>query len=937
MAEADDLRNAVNHALLILKSKPAPTDADVRGAAQLVVGLMGGMNITIGLDDLIRHIEGSVNVHVGEASVLDNKWDDHQAWLPARRGSIKWSFWERYRWYLINEKGIFEDVVDRLHEVTDMILERLEDPQRPSPWDRRGMVVGDVQSGKTSNYTGLVCKAADAGYSAIIILAGMHNNLRSQTQERIDMGFLGFDTEKNLAYDNDSKRIGVGLLNQTQYQNLPVLALTSSKANGDFRKNVAEALGINQLGGTPAVFVIKKNKSVLEHLGNWLNDRTGDASVLIIDDEADNASVNTGTLPEQGEDPRERDPTTINRLIRMLMLKFKKRAYVGYTATPFANIFIHPDVDHSTCGPDLFPSAFILNLHSPSNHVGPAEVFGLPEDRRSGLEEREGLPIVKIVDANEALGFMPKGHRKDFRPTELPPSLKRAIRSFVLSCALRGCRNQENEHQSMLIHVTRFVNVQNELRGLVRAEMQDLSSTLRMEGRATEALMNELKGIWDDDYVPASAAIRTRWNDPLLTDVGWECVKGRLAAVTSRIQVETMNGEAGDVRHYKDARNGCYIIAIGGDKLSRGLTLEGLTVSYFLRSSHMYDTLMQMGRWFGYRPGYVDACRLFITNELKEWYQYIAAAMLELRQDFDYMSVIGATPAEFGLRVRQHPAELEITAANKMRTGTEMQVSFADTLVETVYFLKKGPNAQNLDAAGALFRRLGPPTTPEKRPDYFAWDATGEDVVSFFRAYRPPRDPHNSRGSRIDLITEYVEAQMKVGELKSWKVVLTSRKSGVNSSSAGHDFGDGLKVGLWERNNAPGTSPGHYRLIKDHLISPKDELIDIDKDAAPGELSRWEVALDFTRQMWKKSTKKNKSEKEPEEPNGKGARNARDARTGLLLIYVIGEALENRQPGDPAYLAFAISFPASKSGKAVTYTVNNIYSDEFGIDYEPEA
>jgi hypothetical protein len=929
MAEPDELRNAVNHALLILKNKPAPTNADVRSAAQVVVGLMGVMSVTVDVEDLVRNIEAAVNVHVGEASVLDNRGDDHQAWLPARRGAIKWSFWERYNWYLINEIGISEDVAGRLHEITDMIMERLEDPQRPGPWDRRGMVVGDVQSGKTSNYTGLVCKAADAGYSAIIILAGMHNNLRSQTQERIDMGFLGFDTERNLAYDNDSKRIGVGLLNQKQYQNLQVLALTSSKANGDFRKTVAEGLGINQLGGTPAVFVIKKNKSVLEHLCNWLNDRTGDASVLVIDDEADNASVNTGILPEPGDDLTEHDPTTINRLLRTLMLKFKKRAYVGYTATPFANIFINHDADHSTYGPDLFPSAFILNLHSPSNHVGPAEVFGLPEDRRSGLGEKEGLPIVVRVDAEEAQGFMPRGHRKDFKPTELPPTLKRAIRCFIISGALRGCRGQENEHQSMLIHVTRFVNVQNELRTLVRAEIQGISSTLKMEGRGSVALMKELKAIWEEDYVPAWSKIVERWNDPLLTKVDWESVKNRIAAVTSRIQVETMNGEAGDIRHYKDAKNGCYIIAIGGDKLSRGLTLEGLTVSYFLRSSHMYDTLMQMGRWFGYRPGYVDACRLFITKELKEWYQYIAAAMLELRQDFDYMSVIGATPAEFGLRVRQHPAELEITAANKMRTGTEMQVSFADTLVETVYFLKNGPNAQNIEAARALFQRLGASTRPELRKDYHVWKTTGGSVVSFLKAYTPPKDPHNSRGSRIDLVTEYIEAQMKVDELTNWNVVLTSRKGGVDSPLASHDFGGNLKVGLWERNNSLDADGVQYRLIKDHLISPKDELIDLSKD-------QWDTALVFTREMWKKSTRK-KSDKEPSEPNGKGARNVRLAEDGLIIFYLIGPKLAERQPGDPVFVAFAISFPASKSGAAVTYAVNNVYSDEFGMDYEPDA
>src|SRR5271166_682997 len=177
-------------------------------------------------------------------------------------------------------------------------------------------------------------------------------------------------------------------------------------------------------------------------------------------------------------------------------MKFNKRAYVGYTATPFANIFIPHAVDHPVYGPDLFPSAFILNLHAPSNHVGPTEVFGLAEDRRVGLEERDGLPVVRTVEASEAQGFMPHGHKKDHDNFELPPSMKRAIHCFLLSAALRGCRGQENHHQSMLIHVTRFVDVQARLKAKVKAEVEAISSTLRMEGKSNTALMKELEEIW---------------------------------------------------------------------------------------------------------------------------------------------------------------------------------------------------------------------------------------------------------------------------------------------------------------------------------------------------------------------------------------------------------------------------------------------------------
>lgn len=931
MTESDHLKNAVSYALLYLQQhgNAAPTMPILRGAAGAVVEMMRVMKATVDREELVRQLEAIVNVRMGEASILDKKNDDdHQAWLPARRGEISWKFWNRYSWYLQNQIGISATVIERMHEITDMILERLEDPHRPSPWDRRGMVVGDVQSGKTSNYNGLICKAADGGYSAIIILAGMHNSLRSQTQDRVDVGFLGFDTEKNLSYENDGKRIGVGLLPQAEYQNLPVMTLTSSKPTGDFKKAVAEGLGINQLGSTPTVFVVKNNKSVLEHLCNWLNGRTGEASVLVIDDEADNASVNTSSLPEPGEDPAERNPTTINRLIRSLLMKFNKRAYVGYTATPFANIFIPHAVDHPVYGPDLFPSAFILNLHAPSNHVGPTEVFGLAEDRRVGLEEREGLPVVRTVEASEAQGFMPHGHKKDHDNFELPPSMKRAIHCFLLSAALRGCRGQENHHQSMFIHVTRFVDVQARLKAKVKAEVEAISSTLRMEGKSNTALMKELEEIWDTDYAPTSANIAARQSDPLLTPVGWDSVRKRLASVASRVQIETINGEAADVRHYKEAKNGCYIIAIGGDKLSRGLTLEGLTVSYFLRPSHMYDTLMQMGRWFGYRPGYLDACRLFITTELQQWYQYIAGATLELRRDFDYMAVVGGSPADFGLRVRQHPAELEITAANKMRSGTEMQISFADSLVETVVFSRQNTvKEKNAAAARKFFARLGPQRSLTGKPDYFSWqDVPSTDVVAFLKAYE---NHPESRRSRTDLLADYIEAQVDAEELLSWTVVLVNNKANAKSPEKRYDLGANLQGGLTYRVDFTPGGPC-YSLRKRHLIDPKHELLDLDDN-------QLDEALKQTIGVWERSTKKKDENKAPEVPSGKGARNARDPKYGLLIVYPVTPDLSGRKMDDPFYTAFAISFPRSDSGKTVTYKVNNVYSDEFGGDYEPEV
>ncbi|HVC98843.1 MAG TPA: hypothetical protein VND64_34580 [Pirellulales bacterium] len=374
MPETDEMKNAVSYALLYLQQhgKGAPTMPELREAAGAVVGMMSVMNATVDREELVRQLEAIVNVRMGEASILDKKNDsDHQAWLPAHRGDINWKFWNRYSWYLQNQVGIPAAVIARMHEITDMILERLENPHRPSPWDRRGMVVGDVQSGKTSNYNGLICKAADAGYSAIIILAGMHNSLRSQTQDRVDVGFLGFDFEKSFSYENDGKGIGIGLLPHGDYQNVHVMTLTSSEPKGDFGKAVAEELGVDPLGATPTVIHVKKNKSILEHLCNWLNDRTGDAAVLVIDDEADIASVDKSSVLELVENSEEQTSTAINRMICTLLMKFKKRAYVGYSAAPFASMFFPNTVDNPENGPDLYPSAFILN----NAHHGPEWMF----------------------------------------------------------------------------------------------------------------------------------------------------------------------------------------------------------------------------------------------------------------------------------------------------------------------------------------------------------------------------------------------------------------------------------------------------------------------------------------------------------------------------------------------------------------------------------
>src|SRR6266508_3125491 len=448
----ESLEMARTLVLNMLRGIEAPTTEQIRENAVLVVNMLRAKNDgqKLDLETLIREIESLCNVWVGSPSTLDDK-KDHVEWLSERRGQIAWRFWERYRRFLGDVEYWAPRTIRRLDEISDEILGRLEDPARPGAWDRRGMIVGQVQSGKTSNYIGLISKAADAGYRLIVVLAGMHNSLRSQTQLRLDQGFLGFDTQQRLFFDQSNRRIGVGALPGSKLY--PVHSLTNSEQSGDFRLTVARQANM-MIGSDPILLVVKKNASILRNRIKWAtliqqerHPESGrlvvpDVPLLVIDDEADYASVNTRNIPydENGRADPDYDPTAINGLIRQLLHRFEKSAYVGYTATPFANIFIYKGGFSEEHGEDLFPRNFIFRIPAPGNYTGPNEVFGIEEDPLLGLEGVKRLPITLLVDDPEE--WIPDGHKKDHVVGPLPDSVKLAIRSFVLACAARDVRGQ---------------------------------------------------------------------------------------------------------------------------------------------------------------------------------------------------------------------------------------------------------------------------------------------------------------------------------------------------------------------------------------------------------------------------------------------------------------------------------------------------------------
>lgn len=697
--------------------------------------------------------------------------------------------WHSYE-KLLKEKGWAPDAIKDIDEASTRVVSLL-DPPGKAQIRTRGLVLGHVQSGKTASFTAVVAKAADVGYRFIIVLSGMNNVLRYQTQLRIDEDLIAANLEH---------------------------WITVTDVQDDFAANTNVNSFLTEKHSTKVLGVVKKNSGRLKRLHKWLTGARPEVlracPVLIIDDEADQASPNSHPKPDER--------TKINELIIKLLSDLPKAAYVGYTATPFANLFIDP-----TLPEDLYPRDFIVDLPRGKGYFGAEQIFG-----RAPLDESEepvdGLNVIRLVPDQEALLLKPPNRdaRFTFTPT-ITATLREALLYFWMAVAARHVRGQHGKHATMLIHTTQYAVVHRNAKHAID-EFQSATLTQIQKGNA--ALLAELEALWLREQ--AELPSHELGEQP----VPFNSVLPQMTTVIKRTESKVENGTSPTlhrVDYQQDGEgNGRIYVVIGGNVLSRGLTLEGLTVSFFIRSASAYDTLLQMGRWFGYRPGYGDLARVWMTKELRSYFYDLASVEREIRQDISRYKNGDVTPMEFAVRIRQHPA-LAITAKLKMQHAVQAKMAFNAHEVQTIVFRHEDQAwlDKNLKAARDLVVRLRENgmqvATVADKPHKMFFDVPSTQVLQFLNEYAI--DPSNS-GMQASLLRNYILEQNQRGHIRFWTVAIVTRST-VLPGLGTIDLGLGAEVPLVNRARFLRERSPQVVDIK-ALMSETDVAIDVPKPAA---------------------------------------------------------------------------------------------------------
>ncbi len=601
--------------------------------------------------------------------------------------------WSALKTYLTGPKNWGVDTVDGIDEASSEVVSLLEDPGQKS-FSSRGLVVGYVQSGKTANMTAVISKAVDRGYTLILVFAGLTDKLRQQTQRRLEADIV---------------------------KRHPTLwhLLTTTDIKGEFQIPAqGHLMGMDRA----QIAVMKKNVAPLERLLKVI-DKTPASDmrrlkVLLIDDECDQATVNSAS--------REMDMSRINEQIRLILKALPSVSYVGYTATPFANVLINPYADQTETLDDLYPRDFITALPLPDEYFGTQKLFGrTPADPANPQPDEEGMDVVREVLADEEAKLQaPSQKTQAGFAVEMTASLETSILYFIASCAARRARGQDQEHMSMLVHTSSAIVMHEKVAALIGAWLDENRKALL---NGTGAIWKALEAAWNDE--------RGKVDRPGGSET-FSQISEFVPEVLKALHVPVENGASDDRIDYTSGP--VTYIVVGGSILARGLTLEGLCVSYFLRTSNQYDTLLQMGRWFGYRQGYEDLPRLWMPEALRVRFQSLAAVEAEIREDIgSYSRKPLVTPMDFAVRIRRIPG-MAIVARSKMRHARRVSIGYWGRHLQTIRFARNNTGlleanwkaaSQLVEAAGAEGQRDAAFARPLFR------DVPRSAIIRFIREY----------------------------------------------------------------------------------------------------------------------------------------------------------------------------------------------------------
>lgn len=678
-------------------------------------------------------------------------------------------------------QGRHADEIDLVDTDSGIVVGLLDNPSKQH-FSTKGLVVGHVQSGKTGNIAAVIAKAADTPYKFFLVLSGITDQLRNQTQVRLEADVVDLAPERWMKWTSPN----------------------SDETNGDFSER---AVGGFSFDHRNQIAVVKKNAAVLRRFLAKLRN-TDEATLkntpfLIIDDECDQASVNSARYATA--------ITKINDLIRQILAKLPRAAYVGYTATPFANVLID-----TTVPADLYPRHFIHALQRPTAYFGAEELFGRRALEGDYDEEAGGYDMIRLVPPEEVERLRPA--RGSNSRVQVTASLEMAIRYFVMVVAARKVRGQEEKHNTMLVHTSMLNSVHRETEAVIRPYVRRLTGLLASQDSST---LTQMQREWTSEQ---EKLLSEQFD---LQPVRFDDIASHLLSVLQSIKVHVENWTAVERLDYSGPAK-TYLV-IGGNVLARGLTLEGLSVSFFLRSSSQYDTLMQMGRWFGYRPGFEDLPRVWVEETVREAFFDLAAVEWEIRRDIARYADEELTPEQFAVRIRKIPG-MTITAPAKMRSAVPVEVGYAGTHVQTFRF-KRGDGdllRRNWTQAANLVGQAG--SAPEARGSSHVFrGVSSERVLGFLEGYEC--HPSHKTLSPEFLAAFVRKAATSTPRLQQWSVVVVGANGGPSRAALG-SLGHVQTV---IRSAEAGS--GADASIK-ALMSKQDILLDLDvSDGLPGKPS----------------------------------------------------------------------------------------------------